>query len=189
VISIVTPWFQHPELRVGYEAATAGAEVIIVECFDASKFSYAAACNEGLAKATGDIVLMLNNDISASLGWLEYVRRDTVAGALVGPNTGLKIVAGQPMLYVEGWCVAARRETWDALGGFDAETFTRPYWEDVDLSWRAVRAGFRLLRRPWPVTHINGGNTTSRTAPGAYDASEANRLAFERKVRAELEMV
>jgi GT2 family glycosyltransferase len=92
----------------------------------------------------------------------------------------VKIVGGRPLLYVDGWCVAARREVWDALGGFDAETFQRPYWEDVDLSWRAVQAGYTLHQTRWPVRHL--GNTTSRTVAGAYDASDANRAVFLAKV-------
>lgn len=181
MISIVTPWKDHPELVADYERATFGAERIIVTTHDAP-FSFAWACNFGLTQTTGDIVMMLNNDITADPGWLDAVARDVKPGALYGPATDIRVVAGQPILYIEGWCVAAHRETWDALGGFDAETFQRPYWEDVDLSWRATQLGIRLLRRPWMVTHL--GNVTSATTPGAYDASEANRRAFERKVMA-----
>jgi GT2 family glycosyltransferase len=145
---------------------------------------FARGCNQGLALATGDVVLMLNNDIRAEPGGLAVVERETPPQALVGPSMDVRIVAGLTLAYVEGWCLAARRETWQALGGFDAETFQRPYWEDVDLSWRAARQGCRLLRRPWPVTHLS--NYTSRRTAGAYDASEANRAAFESKVKASM---
>jgi GT2 family glycosyltransferase len=184
VISIVTPWKDHPELRADYFAATVGAEVIVVDTSHMAPFSFAAACNEGLARANGEIVMFLNNDITATPGWLDAVRRDVKPGALYGVATDIRVVDGQPILYLEGWCIAAAIETWQNLGGWDAETFQRPYWEDVDLSWRATQLGIRLLRRPWLVTHKGGGNTTARTTPGAYDASEHNRRAFERKVRA-----
>ena len=71
---------------------------------------------------------------------------------------------------------------WDTLHGWDEETFTRPYWEDVDLSWRAVCAGFRLRRRAWPVRHIS--NVTSNSVAGAKDASEANRDALDARIAA-----
>lgn len=181
MISFVTCWKDHDELVADYDAATFGAERIIVRDYK-RPFSFALSCNFGLSLTHGEIVVMLNNDIRAEPGWLAQIENDVRPGALYGPATDIRVVAGQPMVYIEGWCVAAHRDTWDALGGFDAETFQRPYWEDVDLSWRATQQGIRLLRRPWMVTHL--GNVTSSTTPGAYDASDANRRAFERKVMA-----
>jgi GT2 family glycosyltransferase len=205
-ISIVTPWHNHPELIADYVLAVQGAQVVIVDngshretrlattdmvlglgngSYHRHNFEnqwFAAACNQGLEKATGDIIVMLNNDIIAEPGWLAAVERDVKGDGLYGPETHVKIIQGRPLLYVDGWCVAARREVWQRLGGFDAVTFAKPYWEDVDLSWRAVQKGYTLHQRRWKVRHL--GNTTSRTVAGAYDASEANRAAFEAKVAA-----
>ena len=52
---------------------------------------------------------------------------------------------------VSGAAFATRRETFDALGGFD-ETFFL-YMEDTDLSWRARLAGYRCLYVPQSVAH------------------------------------
>jgi hypothetical protein len=147
-------------------------------------FSFADACNYGLHLATGEIVMFLNNDISSDAGWLDQVERDVRAnpGALLGPATDVRGLAGRAFLYIEGWCIAAERAVWDALHGWDAETFQRPYWEDVDLSWRAVQAGFRLRKRAWPVHHI--GNVTSDSVPGAKDATDANRDKLEARIAA-----
>lgn len=181
-ISIVTPWYQHPELRAVYEAATAGAQVIIIETLQGTPFSFAAACNQGLAQATGDVIMFLNNDVSADPGWLAQAERDVMANpnALLGPATDVRGLAGRALLYVEGWCIAAQRDVWEKLGGWDAETFKRPYWEDVDLSWRATKLGIALRRRPWPVRHIS--NVTSDSVPGAKDGSDANRDALESRI-------
>lgn len=205
-VSIVTPWLDHPELIPAYEAAAAGAQVVIVDTgstpencaqvaamairlggyhkawLDGRPFSFAAACNDGLAYATGDIVMFLNNDISADPGWLRLVGRDVRAnpGALLGPATDVRGLAGRALLYIEGWCIAAERSVWDRLNGWDAETFQRPYWEDVDLCWRATRLGIRLRRRPWPVRHIN--NVTADSVPGSKDASDANRDALDARI-------
>lgn len=217
MISIVTPWRDHPELIPAYERAVQAwavdnaadwgrqmVEVIVIDTGSTDEnlvqivamvkrlrgsifawfeaFSFAAVCNHGLARARGDIVLFLNNDVVAEPGWLEQVARDVRPGALYGASQDMRVVAGQPMIFLEGWCLAARRETWDALGGWDSATFQRPYWEDVDLSWRAIEYGLRLVVRPWTIRHL--GNTTSRTVPGAYDHSEANQRALERKMLA-----
>lgn len=205
-ITIITPWLNHPELIEGYEAAVQGVdELIIVDNGSTAETQsalramharigdtgayirndenryFSAANNQGLAHAPGDIVVFLNNDISGDPGWLEQVRVDVEDGYLCGPAADMRVVAGQPLLYIEGWCIAARREVWEALGGWDEELFRLPYWDDVDLCWRARRAGYKLRKTSWSLTHLS--NTTSRTTPGAYDGSEVNRQAFELRVR------
>lgn len=61
-----------------------------------------------------------------------------------------------------GACLAIRRETFLALGGFDESYFM--YFEDADLCLRVRRAGLRLMRVDVPVCHSVGA---SPTAPGA----------------------
>jgi GT2 family glycosyltransferase len=48
--------------------------------------------------------------------------------------------------WVSGTALMVRRETWDRLGGFDEGYFM--YVEDVDLCWRAWRAGWRVTYEP-----------------------------------------
>jgi GT2 family glycosyltransferase len=209
-VSVVTPWRGHPELCAGFARVVAGAdEVVIVdnasEPHDAAevmlmlrRMGYPArhlmirlpenawftrACNIGLERASGDVILMLNNDVDAEASQqiIECIRRDVRAGGLYGPSVSRRAVDGITIPYVEGWCVAATRCTWEMLGGWDAESYPRPYWEDVDLSFRASIAGARLYRTKWRVRHL--GNTTSMHTPGAYDYSAENRATFEARVR------
>jgi N-acetylglucosaminyl-diphospho-decaprenol L-rhamnosyltransferase len=57
--------------------------------------------------------------------------------------------------WVSGACLLVRREAWDAIGGFDARYFM--YLEDVDLCWRAGRAGWRVAFEPAAeVVHVQG---------------------------------
>jgi N-acetylglucosaminyl-diphospho-decaprenol L-rhamnosyltransferase len=57
--------------------------------------------------------------------------------------------------WVSGACLLVRREAWDDLGGFDPMYFM--YMEDVDLCWRAGRAGWRVVYQPASeVVHAQG---------------------------------
>ena len=57
--------------------------------------------------------------------------------------------------WVSGACVLARRAAWDDIGGFDPGYFM--YLEDVDLCWRAQRAGWAVGYEPTAeVTHTQG---------------------------------
>jgi N-acetylglucosaminyl-diphospho-decaprenol L-rhamnosyltransferase len=57
--------------------------------------------------------------------------------------------------WVSGACFLARREAWDAVGGFDPAYFM--YREDVDLCWRLGRAGWAVGYEPAAhVVHVQG---------------------------------
>ena len=61
------------------------------------------------------------------------------------------------MDWVSGACFVARREALDRLGGFDESYFM--YSEDVDLCWRAWRAGWRVAYEPAAaVVHAQGAS-------------------------------
>lgn len=60
--------------------------------------------------------------------------------------------------WISGACLLARRECFDALGGFDEGYFM--YLEDVDLCWRAWRAGWAVAYEPAArVVHVQGVST------------------------------
>lgn len=205
-ISIVTPWLDAPELIADYERSVHdAAEVIIVDngsspenlsalqamvdrlggylLPNAENVGFSAANNQGLAVATGDIVLFLNNDIYAADGWLKMVIEDVAERALCGPSIGSRQVSNVILPYIEGYCIAARRAVWDELGGWP--DMPGLYWEDNLLCWRALRAGIHLLQCDWPVEHL--GNYTSQQIPNvAYQQSAANQQVFEAQVLAEM---
>lgn len=201
-VSIVTPWRNAPELLADYDAATAGAHVVIVDHLSApdnaaalrdfcarrggfylrddGAWNFARLNNRGLRRAVGEVVIFANNDISADGPWLAQATRDCgVPGVLVGPSLLTANVAGRALLYIEGWCIGAHRHTWDSLQGWN-EHYTGGYWEDNDLAFRAIQAGYALRRGAWPLRHKS--NYTSSATPGAYAHSEANRERFAAEV-------
>lgn len=60
--------------------------------------------------------------------------------------------------WVSGSCFLARRQAWEAVGGFDPAYFM--YLEDVDLCWRLHRAGWSVAYEPRAkVAHAQGVST------------------------------
>jgi len=93
--------------------------------------------------------------------------------------------AGSPVsevLFACGGAAAFDRGLWLALGGLDS-LYAPFYWEDVDLSWRARKRGWRIVHVPASVVH----HEHSATIGSRFDASrvravyERNRLLFQWK--------
>ena len=67
----------------------------------------------------------------------------------------------RPVDWVSGACMLVRRSAFEQVGGFDEAYFM--YAEDVDLCWRAGRAGWSVLYVPdAEVTHQQGISTAHR---------------------------
>lgn len=205
MIAVITPWSGMGHLLPAYARATQGAIPIIIDtsaepvaalsafcderggvyCRDTmAPFSYARACNLGLQAAErigAHVAVCLNNDVEGDPAWVADAAR-LPDGVLAGPELLQLTTAGQPHLYVAGWCVAATLETWERVGAWDAAAFVGCYHEDVDLSWRAARAGVYLRRSAWPLRHL--GEQTTRVTPGATQHHAYNRDVFAARVRA-----
>ncbi len=204
MISVITPFHNCPELIPDYEAAVYGAQVIVIDNASDAETSdklrgmvarlghdsvyirndanekFAHANNQGLATASGDIVVFLNSDIRAHGDWLSMVST-CKRGSLYSPSAGMRYVDGTPLYYLEGYCLFGWRDDFIRIGGWNDKDFPGLYWEDNEICWRASRAGLSLRTANLPLEHLN--NYTSARTPGAYDASEANRAVFEAKVR------
>lgn len=83
--------------------------------------------------------------------------------------------------WLSGACLVAGAEWWRKVGGFDDSYFL--YWEDVDLSWRWVRAGGTLhLANDATVVHAVGGTQgADGKSPRYVYYNCRNRLLFARK--------
>ena len=148
-------------------ARAAGAHVIE----NAANAGFAAACNQGAAAATGDLLVFLNPDsvpepgfraaIAAPLtggfdAWMGLVldgdRINTSGGVVHFTAIAWAGQAGQPAAaapaqprevgFLSGACLAIPAATWRSLGGFEPAFFM--YHEDVDLSLRLRLRGGRL---------------------------------------------
>jgi GT2 family glycosyltransferase len=211
MIEVITPWLGHPELIAEYQAAMRGARCIIVNqasdpettralCEMVERLGnrstiihndqntyYAAGNNQGLAQATGDIVVFANNDVRGASGgalnrWVEQVTLDVRPGALYSPAALAFDVDGEAHPYLEGWCLAGYRSSFRDIGGWNASAFPRAYAEDVELCWRARRHGLALYQTKWALEHI--GNVTNSSTVDGYAHADQQREVFRNMVRA-----
>jgi len=93
------------------------------------------------------------------------------------PREGAGSAAQRVAFALGGACLLRRRELLEL--GFDP-VFEPFYWEDVDLCWRAWRAGRRVLVEPASVVEHHHRGTIGRRVPERLvrAAIEKNRLLF-----------
>ena len=148
-----------------------------VEVLFCSKKGWSAALNLGVEKARGDIVCIPNSDVIVPDDWLgkiweffrDYPAVDGVGGPILGPRVcrnliqkytseifvedqmfPAKLTRSQYMKMWSGGLIsgpnyAYRRETLMGSGGFDESLMS---YGDVDLCWRLVKMGKRLVFNP-----------------------------------------
>lgn len=127
--------------------------------------------NKGVREAKGEIVLLLNTDIYPQGHFLQPLLQHFSDPSVFAVGCMDKSIEGQEeilrgrgigkwergflmhskgdidktnTLWASGGSSAFRKNMWETLGGFN--TLYNPfYWEDIDLSYRALKAGYAVL--------------------------------------------
>ncbi len=137
----------------------------------ASNMGFPIACNKGMKLASGNTLLLLNNDVIVSRNWLNnmqrclYSRRDI---GIVGPLTNyasgrqqinmpytnleeMSLMLNEPdstkwqqTERIVGLCLLFKRELMEKIGLLD-EQFSPGHYEDDDYCMRARNMGYRLM--------------------------------------------
>ncbi len=181
---------RHPSLRIEPLAARAG---------------FAAAANHGVRAARGPVVVLLNNDVEVSPGFLDPLLRhfddkeifavtaDSVAdgrhespthGAFRGglfhvEQPGLTGAAPLPCETVTNLHMSGGFSAFDRRLFLELGGFSPAYfpfyWEDVELSWRAWRRGLKVLFEPLSRVHHRSHATVA-----ALHSRALRRYVYER---------
>lgn len=146
---------------------------------------FSVACNQGAARADGDILLFLNNDVIIKGDYLTPLEKALADNprSLAGPqlansDTGWNVFGGKIISYLIGWCLAVPKTIFDALGGFD-ERYSPAYYEDIDLCYNALQKGYELQQIWVPLQHL--GEQSGGQLDDKRGITEANRVKFAKK--------
>lgn len=147
--------------------------------------SFSNGVNAGVGAGSAKFVCVLNDDALATEGWDAALIQDAgVQGvgmvgarsnAAAGAQGGAKCIGDPP--YLVFVCVCLKRAVWEAVGPMDEETFDGFSSEDLDYSWRVLKAGLRLTLSSAFVLHA--GSRTLITQLKSGDA-QATQLALAR---------
>lgn len=166
------------------------------------------AVNRGLSIASGDQLLLLNNDVTVSPYWLSNMQRALKSApdiGMVGPVTNY--ASGRQQVEVPwregedfiqfaqrynhsdasrwqeaqrliGMCLLIKREVLALVGLLD-ESFSPGHYEDDDYCYRVRQAGYRLLICGDTLVHHAGSASFKAQHPeGWSELIERNRQRF-----------
>ncbi len=157
------------------------------------------AVNLGMSVASGDLLMLLNNDIEPRGNAFEVLEEELESspdyccaavpvirrpdgsdesGMVYSCERGLAKTSleGPGVLYPSGACSLWRRQAWEILEGLDT-VYAPIYWEDVDIGARAFQRGMKVLRvGNAEVLHDHAA--TMGHSPESMALRERNRLIF-----------
>jgi GT2 family glycosyltransferase len=82
-------------------------------------------------------------------------------------------------LWASGGSAVFRRTLWMDLGGMDEKIFSPFYWEDIDLSYRAVKRGYKVIWEPGSLVDHKHESTVSKLSKKYVQRiRERNELFF-----------
>lgn len=143
---------------------------------------FAPTVNQGVKKANGEIVILLNSDVSPQKDFLlpllsHFSEKSIFAVGAMDKSIekGKEVLRGRGVgkwergflihqagkldknttLWVGGGSGAFRKNMWEELEGMD-ELFAPFYWEDIDISYRALKTGLKIyFEKESIVTHMH----------------------------------
>lgn len=143
-------------------------------------------CNQAVEKASGDIIILVSNDVRIQVNITDMLRsvfssdqKVILGGRYYQGSTGWNEFNGRIFPYLEGWLLIFRREDWEYLGGFD-ERFVPNDYEDIDFSTTAISEGYTLTPLSYSqIGHV--GAATIKYSPERQAITERNRVKFAQK--------
>jgi GT2 family glycosyltransferase len=148
---------------------------------------FSKSVNNGVKHSSGDYLLLLNDDVvlkdKSYTKAIEYFKNDIALFAVSfcqldksGKTTGRNKIFFKNGFFmhqawdsnifgINGWAEGGSslidRKKYDELGGFD-ELYSPFYWEDIDLSYRAWKSGFKIFFDPKIIVYHHHETTIAK---------------------------
>ncbi|OGH20254.1 MAG: hypothetical protein A3D74_04425 [Candidatus Levybacteria bacterium RIFCSPHIGHO2_02_FULL_37_13] len=178
------------------------SKIVIKYLINDMNLGFASTVNRGVKESQGEIVILINTDVRPEKDFLipllsHFKDEDVFAVGCMDKSIedGKTILRGRGIgkwqrgflvhargevdkintLWVNGGSGAFRKSIWDKLGGFD-ELYSPFYWEDIDLSYRAIKSGFKILFEPKSIVvheHEKGA------IKSAYSSFKIKTIAYK----------
>ena len=151
-----------------------------------TNLGFPVAVNQGVKASSGDMVVLLNNDVIVTPGWADKLAKHLNRFSVVGPMTNfsagrqritlpayhdkgsLNRIAGEysesrdglatEANWIIGFCFAFRRSLYDEIGAFD-ESIWPCSGEEIDFCYWAKRAGHSVGIAQDVYVHHEGSQT------------------------------
>lgn len=156
--------------------------------------------NNGVESATGDIIILLNNDVTPDKNFIEpltaHFKDDKVfavscheegyswawakfKNGFVEHGMGKPTTTVHDSFWASGGSATFDRKKWVELGGMD-ELYSPFYWEDIDICYRAQKRGWKILWEPDSIVKHEHESTISKYFSKSYISyiSQRNQLIF-----------
>ncbi len=154
----------------------------------AENVGFLLASNAGMKFATGDIVVLISNDvrikgdiIKVMLGVFDEFPKSLIGGRLLDFDTGWNSFGDRYYWYLEGWLLATTKRNWEELGYFD-ERYVPNDFEDVDLSTTASDLDYVLLPLSEELTY-HAGAQSIKYSDEREKQTKRNKEKFRKKMK------
>lgn len=167
---------------------------------------FATSVNLGVRAASGEIIFLLNSDAVPQNEFLIPILRHFKQNEqlfavacldksiekekIIERGRGIGTFArgflvhrrGTPdkstTLWASGGSSAFRKQIWERLGGMD-ELFDPFYWEDIDLSYRALKSGYKIAFEPKSiVVHMHEAGSIAKS----YLPARINTISYRNQI-------
>lgn len=172
---------------------------------NAKNMGFASTVNRGVEEAEGELVVLLNTDVVPEEGFLKaalphfndpkvfavgFMQKCDEEGNIIFRGRGIgKFSRGflihsrgevdkDDTLWVSGGAGVFRKKIWQTLGGMNP-LYNPFYWEDIDICYRALKAGYKLVfeRNSTVIHNQNKGAIRSN-----YINSDIKIIAYRNQI-------
>lgn len=189
------------KLRTKIKNTDQKSKIILRFLQNEKNIGFASTVNKGVKEAQGEVIVLLNSDVEPERDFLipllVHFKDETVfaVGCLDKSIEESKtVLRGRGIgrwqrgflvhkrgevdktdtLWVNGGSGAFKKEIWNKLGGFNP-IYSPFYWEDIDLSYRAQKAGYKVVFEPKSiVVHEHEKGSIKQK----YSSSQIKTIAY-----------